>query len=713
MLEMKSISVPAGRLDFSEKMTGAAKFCQDLRPHGMFYAKTLRSSKPRAKIRAVRLPLLPDNVVIVDWRDVRGKNIVPIVTDDQPFFARDQVNYIGEPILVATGPNPDELRKIIDSIQVDYEELPAVLTIEEALSRTSDIIYGDHPWFVSYEYLKGDPDTAIHEAAISVEDEFHTGYQEQAYLEPQSMLAEQKDGVMTVRGSMQCPFYVEEALMQALGWERTRVRVIQLPTGGGFGGKEDYPSIPAVHAALAAIKTGRPVMLVYDRGEDIMCTTKRHPSCIRVKSHLDANNHIIAREIEVLSDAGAYCGLSGVVLQRMIYSVPGVYQVQNLRVSGRACATNKVPSGAFRGFGGPQAFFAIEMHMEHVAREIGVDPLLFRKTHFLRQGDLTATGGRLRSPVELEAITDSVCTLSDYYEKRSTPKEPGGKLRGIGFSAFFHGCGFTGADERDIISARVRLCKGEDETVNLYVSSAELGQGAITTLSKIAAETLDIPLSQVLCGYPDTGVCPNSGPTVASRTILVVGRLVQEAALKMKEHWDEAFCETESHFRYPGGFSFDKKLHTGDAYLEYAWGANVVEVEVDPITYSCNILGAWAAFDIGTPIDTTIAAGQVHGGMAQGLGYGCMEVLDMKAGRPLQCSLTDYMIPTSLDVCKIDFRFVQSESVLGPYGARGMGELTLVGAAPALAAAVENAIGKPVTQLPVTSEYIMELSRHG
>ncbi len=710
---MKPISAPVVRRDFDEKMTGAAKFCQDLRAENMLYAKTLRSSKPRAKIRAVRLPPLPAGVTIVTWRDIPGKNIVPIVMDDQPFFARDQVNYIGEPILLAAGPDPDELRGIIERIEVDYEELPAVFSIEEALSCDSDFIYGDHPWFVSYEYLKGDPDTAIRDAAFCVEDEFRTGYQEQAYLEPQSMLAELKDGVIIVRGSMQCPFYIEEALMQALGWNRDRVRVIQLPTGGGFGGKEDYPSIPAVHAALAAIKTGRPVMLVFDRDEDICCTTKRHPSTIRIKSHLNRQNHIIAREIDVLSDAGAYCGLSGVVLQRMIYSAAGVYQVDNLRVSGRACATNKVPSGAFRGFGGPQAFFAIEMHMEHIAREIGVDPLLFRRSHFLHQGDLTATGGLLRSPVELDAITDAVCRLSDYGEKRAAPKKWGGKVRGIGFSAFFHGCGFTGADERDLISARVRLCRREDGTVNLYVSSTELGQGAMTTLSKIAAETLGIPLSRVLCGYPDTGTCPNSGPTVASRTILIVGRLVKEAALKLKEHGNEAVCETESHFRYPEGFSFDKKKHKGDAYLEYSWGANVVEVEVDPITCCLSILGVWAAFDIGTPIDTTIASGQVQGGIVQGLGYGSMEVLEMKEGRPMQCSFTDYMIPTSLDVCEAEFRFIPSESVIGPYGARGMGELTLVGAAPALAAAVENAIGKPVTRLPVTPEYIMEIMKHG
>ena len=706
---MKAISEAAKRFDFDEKITGAARFCADLRAGGMLYAKTLRSIKARAWLRSVHVPPLPEGYWVIDHRDIPGKNAVPIVTDDQPFFAENAVNYIGEPILLIAGPDQSVLAELLRAVEVEYMERPSVLTLEEAMLRTSDFICGDKPWFVEYEYGKGDMDGAVRRAAACVEDEFRTGYQEQAYLEPQGMMAEVEYGVITVRGSMQCPYYIVEALKAALGWDGARVRVVQLPTGGGFGGKEEYPSIPAVHAALAAIKTGRPVQLVFDRGEDILCTTKRHPSLIRLKSWLDAQNHILAREIDVAADAGAYAGLSSVVLQRMIYSAGGVYDVENLRVRGRAYATNKVVSGAFRGFGGPQAFFAIEMHMEHIARKLGIDSMELRRAHFLRQGGTIGTGGQLRSPVQLEEIADKVCGLSGYHEKRRKAWIDGGKLRGIGCSVFFHGCGFTGAGEWDLLHPHVRLKKDADGTVTVFASSAEIGQGAMTTLSKIAARTLGIPLSQVRYAYPDTAVCPDSGPTVASRTVLVVGKLLQEAALRLKRRWAEPECEAEAEFRYPEGYSWDKDRHLGDAYLEYAWGANVVEVEVDPVTCAYEIKGVWAVYDIGTPIDERIAGGQVEGGMAQGLGYGAMEVLEMKNGRPLQCSLTDYMLPTSLDLPPVTYRLLDSESVIGPFGARGMGELTLVGAAPALAAAIENAIGKPVARLPVTPEYILEV----
>ncbi len=357
--------------------------------------------------------------------------------------------------------------------------------------------------------------------------------------------------MITVRGSMQCPYYIVEGLKQALGWDESRIRVIQMPTGGGFGGKEEYPSIPAVHAALAAVKTGKPVQLILDRKEDILCSTKRHPALIRLKSWLDEKGRILAREIEVAADAGAYAGLSSVVLQRMVYSSAGAYRVENLRVRGRAYATNKVVSGAFRGFGGPQVFFAIEMHMEHIAKRLSSDSLQFRRAHFLHQGDTTSTGGLLRSPVQLEKLTDTVCRLSGYSAKRLKPDAGNGRLRGIGCSVFFHGCGFTGSGERDLLDPVVRLRKMADGTVCIFASSTEIGQGAMTTLSKIVAHALDIPLSRVRNTYPDTLICPDSGPTVASRTVLVVGRLLQDAALQLKRRWEEPECEVEARFHYP------------------------------------------------------------------------------------------------------------------------------------------------------------------
>lgn len=706
---MNNISQAVKRFDFDDKIAGRAQYCPDIKHPGMLYARTLRSTKAHAQIISIAIPALPPGYFIVDHRDIPGRNIVPIVVEDQPFLAGDTVNYIGEPILLVVGEDKPTILQIIEQIAVNYRELPPILSIAEAMELETGFIYGNQAHFVEYEYTKGDLDAAIKNARFYVEDEFRTGYQEQAYLETQSMLAVYANNRITVTGSMQCPYYIKEALIQALGWPEERIRVVQLPTGGGFGGKEEYPSIIGVHAALAAIKTKRPVQLVLDRQEDITCSTKRHPAIIKIKSYIDTQDRIIGREIDVKSDAGAYAGLSSVVLQRMIYSASGAYNIPNLSVRGRAYATNKVVSGAFRGFGGPQAFFAIEMHMENIAQRLNMDSLELKRRHFLKTGDTSSTEGVFHYDIKLDKIADEVIRLSDYNHKRQGSL-PGSKNRyGIGCSIFFHGCGFTGVGEIDIIKTRVRLKKYRDNRVQIFVSSTEIGQGSLTTLSKIVANLLEIPLTMVIHEYPDTDTCPDSGPTVASRTTMIVGKLVNDCALEIKNRWEEPEVEVERKFIYPADRNWDKTKNKGNAYLEYSWGANVVEVEIDPLTYAINIIGIWAVYDIGTPIDEKIVKGQIEGGLVQGLGYGCMEVLDIKEGRILQNNLTNYNIPTSLDIPTLEYRLIDNPYPDGPCGARGLGELPLVGVAPALALAVQNAIGKKITHIPLTPEYIMEL----
>lgn len=709
---MEKLSQPIERFDVKDKIAGEAKYCADLHPDGLIYARTLRATLARARILSISLPELPPDYVIVDHRDISGRNVVPIVFEDQPFFAEQEVKYIGEPILLVAGPDKAVILEILAKITVNYEALDPILTLEQAEQRTEDFISGDKPYFVSYSYDKGDPETAIAEAASVVEDEFRSAYQEHAYLETQAMLAEYKENVVSVYGSMQCPYYIIDALKMALGWEESRLRVVQLPTGGGFGGKEEYPSIPGVHAALAAIKTGKPVQLVFDRQEDIAVTTKRHPSIIRLKSYLDSNGRIIARDVDVALDAGAYAGLSSVVLQRSIFSVCGVYNVENLRVSGRAYATNNVVTGAFRGFGGPQAFFAIEMHMETIAARLQVDALALRKQYYLHQGDTSSTGGLFHSPLKLDEITARIADDSDYYEKRRRFAEDKQTLKGIGFSIVFHGCGFTGAGEAEMLKPRIRLAKNRDNSVEIFVSSTELGQGVLTTLRKIVAEVLAIPPERVHHNYPDTAVCPNSGPTVASRTILIVGRMLQDCALEMKARWSEPEFELIRDYQYPPQLAWDNANFRGHAYPDYAWGANVVEVEIDPMTFEIAVTGVWGIYDIGTPIDVKIIQGQIEGGLTQGLGHAAMEVLEAKDGRLRQTTLTTYAIPTARDFPRIHAELIENSGSIGPFGAKGLGELPLVGAAPALAAAVQNALGKRIRKIPVTPEAIMELMRY-
>jgi len=709
---MNNISEPIKRFDLDEKIDGSAKYCADMKYDGQLYARTLRSGRARAKIISVQIPPLPAGYCIVDHHDIPGRNIVPIVYDDQPFLAMDRVNYIGEPILLVVGPDKHTILEIMKGIRVSYEDSVPILSIEEAVQRQDDFIFGNQACFVEYEYHKGDMDAATEKAQWVVEDEFRTGLQEQAYLETQGMIAIYEEQRITVYGSMQCPYYIFDALRQALGWSEDRIRVVQLPTGGGFGGKEEFPSLLAVHAALAAIKTGKPVQLVYERNEDILCSTKRHPAIIKIKSYIDAERNIIGRDIDIKTDAGAYAGLSSVVLQRCMFSVGGVYNVPNLSVRGGAYATNNVVSGAFRGFGGPQAFFAIEMHMENIAQKLKVDSLELKMKHFLHRGDTSSTGGLFQYEIKLEQIAAEIDAMSGYSLKRRQYQQSGQKLKGIGCSIFFHGCGFTGAGERDIVKPKVRIKKYPDDTVEIFVSSTEIGQGSQTTLRKIVAQALDIPVTRVKHIYPDTDSCPDSGPTVASRTVMIVGQLLLDCAREIKECWHEAEVTIDRQYVYPINLQWDKEIMQGNAYPEYSWGANVVEVEIDPLTCAPLVTGIWSVYDIGTPIDLKIVQGQIEGGIVQGLGYGGLEVLHVQSGRLQQCRLTDYIIPTALDYPKIEHRLIYNPYENGPWGARGLGELTLIGAAPALALAVQNAVGQKVTRIPVTPEYVLELMQN-
>ena len=712
-MEMDDIGRPIRRFDLDEKITGKAVYCADVRLDNMLHAKTLRSTKARARIVSIETPPLPEGFLVVDAGDIPGRNVVPGYYDDQPFFAQGTVNYVGEPILLLVGPDKDMIIRLMERFRVTYEEMKPVLSIEDAEEAGEGFISGGKSSFFTLEYSKGDPDDGSLCAARVFTDEFRTGLQEHAYLEPQGLIAIHRDDGICVSGSMQCPYFIKEALVRALGWPEEKIRVIQLATGGAFGGKEEYPSIPAVHAALAAVKARKPVSLVFDRHEDMLCTTKRHPSVIRLKSYVDVNNRVIGSEVDIRIDAGAYAGLSGVVLQRMMFSCGGVYNVPNLKVTGKAFATNNVVSGAFRGFGAPQVFFAIETHMENIAGELNLDAMEFKRRHFLHKGDTSSTGGLFHNEIKLDEIASALERISGYIRKRG-PAGPGnGKLGGIGFACFFHGCGFTGSGESELIRARVRLKKYQDNTVEIFVSSTEIGQGSLTTLRKIVARTLEVPIETVKHTYPDTDECPDSGPTVASRTVMIVGRLLHEAALEMKRRWDEDTFDVFRVFRFPEHLAWDNKTFRGNAYPEYAWGGNVVSVEVDPLTFEVEVTGVWAVYDIGAPVDETIVRGQIEGGIIQGLGYGGMEVMQTRDGALLQTSLTDYAVPTSQDFPPIEIMLLGDPFSGGPFGARGLGELPLVGAAPALAVAIQNAIGRKVTQLPVTPEIIMEMMKRG
>ena len=692
----QAISKSIVRVDSRKKCRGEAEYISDWKFDNMLFAKTFRSTKAKAKILSVEFPEIPDGYFVVDKNDVPGANRMRTVVSDHPLFAEDDVQYIGQPILLVVGPQRETIYSIISQIKITYKEEQGLFTLEEAEKKST--------FFTDYHFKKENPENAFKSAARIIEDNFSTGYQEHVYLEPQGIAAEFKDDTLFVYGSMQCPFYVKNALLEAMVLPEDKIRVVQTVTGGAFGGKEEFPALNGCHVAIAANKSKQAVMMIYDRDEDILCSTKRHPSEVRYKAALDENDHVIALDIDVLLNAGAYNGLSPVVLQRALFSATNVYNIKHLNVRGRNYMTNLVPSGAYRGFGAPQTIFAIEMLFYNIAVKLGIDPLEYKMRHLLKQGDPTCTGGRVREEVKMHEIIQKIVKSSDYYNKLKKNQ----KYQGIGISLFLHGCGFTGKGE-NMINGEIILEKKKD-IVTLKVSSVEMGQGAETVLRKIVAETLKIPIEQVLYGKVDTGLIPDSGPTVASRTTMIVGGLLRDTALEMKKRWNKSEdLELSKKYKHPKYLSWDDEHFQGDAYPVHSWGANIAEVEIDPITYELTIKKLHGVFDVGVPIDERALIGQMEGGMVQGIGWATIEVMRTENGKLKQANLTDYKIPTSMDVPEIDCDFVLNPYEYGPFGAKCAGELSFVGSPPAVAEAVANALNKPINHLPITPEALMEI----
>ena len=703
---MNAISRSVVRKDHASKVSGRSIFVADYPSEGVLFGKLLRSKKPRARVLKIDVPELPEGYFYVDAKDVPGDNNVNIVLDDTPVFCRDTVEYIGEPIAMLCGPDEMKVEQLRDACSVAYEELQPVLEVRKATQT-----------FFDYNYGRGDVEKAFSEADRIYDEEFETGYQEHAYLETCGMMAEpEEDGRMFVHGSAQCIYYIHKALMRVLGCGPDGVHVFQDVTGGAFGGKEDYPSILGCQVAVAARKCGKPVRCVFDRREDMEFSSKRHPSLCRYRVAV-SNGRITAMDIDVIFNAGAYSTLSAVVLQRGIIAAPGVYNIPNLRVRGRAFKTNTVPCGAYRGFGAPQTFFAVEMMMDHIARDLRVESLAFKEAHLCKQGDLTSTSGRYHFPVPLPAMIREIDEACNYRKKRTeyALAQTGRYRRGIGLSLVFHGAGFTGSGERDIIKAVVKLRKYRDGSVEILASNGEIGQGVRTTFSKIVARELDIPLERVICDYPDTARVPDSGPTAASRSLMIVGELLRRAAGKLRREWAEGEeQEVEEHYREPGFMiPFDLDSFHGDAYPTYVWGVSAIEVEIDTFTGTDRVLGAYGDFDVGTPIDRNIITGQMEGGFLQGIGYSFMEKMDTDAvGRIRNNSLTDYMVPTAVDVPNLKCMLHVEEFPEGPYGAKGAGELPLVGAPAAFLEAVEQALGgKALRHVPFTAEDALSVIR--
>ena len=743
-----AVGTSIAKLEAHDKVTGQALYVDDLRVRGLLHGRTVRSTVPRGIVRRIERDPAFDwsGVTVADHTDIPGENVVALIADDQPLLVAREIRHAEEPIVLVAHEDPERAEAARNAIRVEVEALPAALTVADALTGAV-VIHGGDNVFKEIRIERGDPAAGLAEADVVLEGTYRCGHQEQLYIENNGMIAERTaNGGLTVRGSLQCPYYVHKAMMRAFALREDQVRVIQTVTGGGFGGKEEYPSMIGGHAALLAWKSCRPVKMMYDRLEDIAATTKRHPAEIQVRAGVTRDGRLTALDMDVLMDGGAYVTLSPVVLSRGAIHAAGPYRWPHARIRARAVATNTPPNGAFRGFGAPQTQFAIECHLDRLADRLGMDPVELRRRNAYRLGDVTPTGQVLRESVGALETLERTATRARWRETRARHARdnaraavderhglvaPGGRRlrRGIGFASVYHGGGFTGSGEVTLAS-RAALDLTPDGRPRVLTANTEIGQGTITAFAQIVAQELRVPPELVVVNDPDTAAVPNSGPTVASRTVMVVGGLLGECAQGMRETL-ELFAErpmggaadfqraarrwlaergplrVERGYRKPPEIEWDDATYRGDAYGVFSYASIAVEVEVDLDTGETRVLRVTTAQDIGKAIHPVLAAGQIDGGTLQGLGWALLEEVRWKDGRVWNHQLTNYIIPTAMDAPPLDVEIVEIPYSRGPFGAKGVGELPMDAPAPAVIAAIAHATGVRVDEIPVTPERLL------
>lgn len=711
------------RREGPEKLTGTAVYVDDMVVPGAWYGATIRSTDAHARFLGLELDEAFDwsQVVVVTAADIPGENTIASIKRDQPVLVAEEIRHHAEAVALVAAPDRGILRAAKHAIRLRTKPLPAVF----------DPLGSDHE-FARYEVGRGDVEAAMASADLVIEGTYRVGHQEQLYIENQGMIAVPRDdGGVTVYGSLQCPYYVQPALRRALALSETQAVVIQTETGGGFGGKEEYPSIVAVHAALLARAAGHPVRMIYDRHEDIAATTKRHPAIVRYRTGVRRDGTLVAQDLDIVMDGGAYCTLTPVVLSRGVLHAGGPYECPNVRIRGRAMATNTPPNGAFRGFGAPQTEFAAEMQANRVAEALGVSPLELRRRWVYQPGGITPTGQVLRESVAGLEVLDRAAEAAEFERVRqrtatqrmaATGSRPA-SAHGIGLALAWHGAGFTGSGEVHLASVvYVDLEAGGRPVIR--IASTEMGQGTKTIFPQLVAAELGLAEDEVDLAPVDTSQVPDSGPTVASRTAMVVGGLVVQAARRLREQVEAATGRpfaaaatdyvrdhgpqrVEQRFEpYPGA-PFDDRTYTGDAYPAFGWAAAIAEVDVDLDTGEVAVRSVVAADDVGRVIHPLLAAGQVEGGTLQAVGYATIEEIKLQDGRYLNDRLATYLIPTALDAPRIEAILVEAPFSGVPHGAKGVGELPMDVGAPAVVAAIHDATGVWIHDLPATPERIM------
>jgi CO/xanthine dehydrogenase Mo-binding subunit len=736
-------SVP--RADGVGKVNGKAAYVDDVSMPGALHGATVRSRIARGKIKSITRDPSFDwtGITFVTATDIPGENVVALIEDDQPVLASTEIRHMYEPVALVACDDPVRLQRAVQAVRVDVEPLDPIFTIEDALDK-KQLLYGTDNVFKRFliEHEVGSSgagpaggrgiDEILAACDVVVTGRYRVPHQEQLYIETQGMLAHWDEKGVHILGSLQCPYYVHKAIKRAFALEAEQVDVAQAVTGGGFGGKEEYPSMIAAHCALLAKVSGKPVRMIYGRKEDIEATTKRHPARVDITTGCTKSGGLVALKVDCVMDGGAYVTLSPVVLSRGILHAAGAYRWKHARVEGRVVATNTPPNGAFRGFGAPQTIWAIERHMDRVAAKLGVDPLEYKRRNAVSVGSVTVTGQTLSESVGLDECIQRAARESEYFEKRARYAKQSTKSRvrrGIGAAVFMHGAGFTGSGERRL-KGKVTVDLEPGGKLRIRTASTDIGQGTETVFRQIAADAASLPIDKVELEQPRTINVPDSGPTVASRTVMVVGSIVGKAAKEVAtrvnrfamektvasfaQAADMLLCQEGKisatvEYEPPVKNQWDDATYRGDAYPCYAFACDIAEVEVDLDTFETKVIGFWAAQDVGKAINPVMCAGQVEGGTLQAIGWAIFENVVWKDGAIKNARMTNYVVPTSKDAPPFKTILVEHPFSGGPSGAKGVGELPMDGGAPAIAAAIEQALGGvELNDLPLLPEQLFE-----
>lgn len=728
-----SIGESRVRADGRAKVTGTAEYVDDLRPDDCLYGATVRSPWAHARVGAITRD--PDfdwsGITLVTAMDIPGENVVALMTDDQPALADGLVRHVAEAVALVAAPTRDRALEAVKHVRVEYQPQDPLFDPEKS-EGNAQVIFGSDNVYSRIQIERGEPDAHFKRGVRVVRGQYRVGLQEQLYIEPQGMIAiPHANGSLSIIGSMQCPYYVVKALKRVLGHDR--FHVVQAVTGGGFGGKEEYPSMVAIHASLLALKTGKPVKLIYRRDEDLRATTKRHPAIMDYETAVEAKTgRLLAFRGRLLFDGGAYNTLSPVVNSRGVIHAIGPYACDHVRIESVMVATNTPPNGAFRGFGAPQVQWAAERHMDRIARALKLDPLAVRKVNLYRDGHVTPTGQVLKDVGAGIVLEKALAAAEEPLPDSIGRARPGGgreaaRLKsGRGVAIAWHGCGFTGNGEANL-KGKADVALHGDRLV-VYTASTDIGQGTETIFPQIVAATLGIDPERVSNAPHDTALVPDSGPTVASRTAMVVGGVVQQATRRLLEALraevgggaDESFdallarrktavpLRVRGEYADDGSLTWDPKTYQGDAYPTFGWSCVVVDLDVDVDTGEVLYRRLVQATDVGKALNPVLCSGQLEGGALQALGYATCEevVLDVQRGMRNN-RLTNYIIPTALDAPEMKTVLVEIPFAGGPFGAKGIGEIPHDVPHAAVAQAIERATGAVLDTLPMTPERVM------